>query len=128
MPVFYSPAGNAEIWDEQPAGYLTQTAWNAARAAEAEAAEAARLAEYNSEPARARRLRAERNRRLAATDYLMMRDYPLAEEDERALASYRQALRDLPARDGAPWDGGEENTPWPVMPAALTVNMDSSRP
>lgn len=126
MPVFYSPSGNAEMWDEQPEGYITQEAWNAARAAEeaeAEAAraareaeaEAARLAEYNSVAARARRLREQRNRRLADTDYLMMRDYPLTDEEDRALVSYRQALRDLPAQDGAPWDGGGEDTPWPAL-------------
>lgn len=119
MPVYYSPAGNAEMWDEQPEGYITQEAWNAARAAEEAEAEAARLAEYNSVAARARRLREERNRRLAETDYLMMRDYPLTDEEDRALVSYRQALRDLPAQDGAPWDGGEGETPWPVLNISL---------
>lgn len=104
MPVFYSPSGNAEMWDEQPEGYITQEAWNAAR-----------LAEYNSVAARAARLREARNQRLAETDYLMMRDYPLTDEEERALTRYRQALRDLPAQEGVPWDGGEEETPWPAM-------------
>ena len=33
-----------------------------------------------------------------------------------AVTAYRTALRDLPAQDGAPWDGGEEQTPWPEMP------------
>ena len=117
MPVFYSPSGNAEMWDEQPEGYITHEAWNAARAAEEAEAEATRLAEYNSVRARAARLREERNRRLAETDYLMMRDYPLTDEEDRALANYRQALRDLPEQDGAPWDGGGEATPWPAMPA-----------
>lgn len=33
-----------------------------------------------------------------------------------ALLTYIQALRDLPAQPGAPWDGGGELTPWPDMP------------
>lgn len=47
MPTFYSPIGNAEIWEEKPEGYITQEEWDAARAAEEVAAEAERLAEYN---------------------------------------------------------------------------------
>lgn len=79
-------------------------------------AEAARLAEYNSEAARFERLRAERDRRLAETDYLLMPDYPLSEGQRTVLQSYRQSLRDLPAQDGAPWDGGGKETPWPAAP------------
>ncbi len=84
--------------------------------AEAAAADAARLAEYNSEPARFKRLREARDGRLAATDYLIMPDYPLDEETRIVVAAYRQALRDFPGLDGAPWDGGGEATPWPVNP------------
>ena len=58
------------------------------------------------------RLRNERNKRLAATDYLVLPDYPMS--DASAIRTYRQALRDLPAQVGAPWDGGGENTPWPM--------------
>ena len=76
-------------------------------------AEAARLAEYNSKAARFERLRSERDRRLAATDYLLMPDYPLNDTLKGAVQLYRQALRDLPAQEGAPWDGGGEATPWP---------------
>lgn len=79
-------------------------------------AEAARLAEYNSEAARFERLRAERDRRLTATDYLLMPDYPLSEGQRTVLQSYRQSLRDLPSQEGAPWDGGGEETPWPEIP------------
>lgn len=44
MPVFYSPTGNPEIWDEHPGnGYISKEEHDAALAAE----EAARLAEYN---------------------------------------------------------------------------------
>ena len=101
-------------------------AWQAEKArldAEAEAAEVARLAEYNSEPARFARLRAERDARISATDYLMTADYPLSDEAKAAVRDYRQTLRDLPSRDGAPWDGGEEATPWPDMPAASAVKV-----
>lgn len=59
-------------------------------------------------------LRAERDRRMAATDYLLMPDYPLASDARAAVSAWRQALRDLPAREGAPWDGGGEATPWPT--------------
>lgn len=76
-------------------------------------AEAARLAEYNSEAARFERLRAERDRRLTATDYLLMPDYPISDDQRAVVRAYRQALRDLPAQSGAPWDGGGEETPWP---------------
>lgn len=56
MPTFYSPFGNAEIWEEKPDGYIAQEEWDAARAAEEAAAEAERLAEYNKpENARARK-------------------------------------------------------------------------
>lgn len=57
-------------------------------------------------------LRAERDKRLAETDYMFTTDYPLA--DKSAWASYRQALRDLPAQPGAPWT--EDTIPWPVAP------------
>lgn len=82
-------------------------------------AEAARLAEYNSETARFERLRAERDRRLTATDYLLMQDYPLDDTLKVAVRLYRQALRDLPSQEGAPWDGGGESTPWPDLPAGI---------
>ena len=98
-----------ELWKEEKAR-LEQAAAEA---------EAARLAEYNSEAARFERLRAERDQRLAATDYLLMPDYPLSDDQRIILQVYRQALRDLPSQEGAPWDGGGEETPWPVMPAGL---------
>ena len=79
-------------------------------------AEAARLAEYNSEAARFERLRAERDRRIVATDFLLMQDYPIPADQRTAVQAYRQALRDLPAQEGAPWDGGGKETPWPAAP------------
>lgn len=110
----------AEDYDEQVVPFVKLWQEEKARQEQAVAeAEAARLAEYNSEEARFERLRAERDRRLSATDYLLMQDYPLQEDQRIAVQAYRQALRDLPSQEGAPWDGGGEETPWPVMPAGL---------
>lgn len=64
-------------------------------------------------------LRGMRDGKIAATDYLIMPDYPLPEEKKAGVLAYRQALRDLPAQSGAPWDGGGEGTPWPELPAGL---------
>lgn len=83
---------------------------------EVEAAEAARLAEHNSTAARAARLRAERDARLAATDKYLLADYPISPESLEAVKTCRQALRDLPGKPGAPFDGGGELTQWPHMP------------
>ena len=66
-------------------------------------------------------LRALRDRRLAATDFLLMPDYPISGEQRAVVQAYRQALRDLPAQEGAPWDGGGEATPWPELPAGLKI-------
>ncbi len=62
-------------------------------------------------------LRAARDARLAATDCLVLPDYPIPDDQRAAVQAYRQALRDLPAREGAPWDGGGEGTPWPELTA-----------
>lgn len=43
------------------------------------------------------RLRAERDRRLAESDWTQLPDSPLSPDKRRAWAAYRQALRDLPA-------------------------------
>lgn len=58
-------------------------------------------------------LRAERDKRLAETDYMVMPDYPIEAAKLEAVKAYRQALRDLPQQEGAPWVDGE--IPWPVM-------------
>ena len=60
-------------------------------------------------------LRTERDNRLAQCDYLIMPDYPITEEKRTQVEAYRQALRDLPAQEGAPWDGGGSQTPWPTL-------------
>lgn len=106
-----------EDYDDQVAPFVKLWQDEKARLEQAAAdAEAARLAEYNSEEARFERLRSERDQRLAATDYLLMPDYPLSDDQRTILQVYRQALRDLPSQEGAPWDGGAEDTPWPEIP------------
>lgn len=71
------------------------------------------------------RLRSERDTRI--TDILWMRERhadelelgketTLTPERYTALLTYIQALRDIPAQTGAPWDGGGELTPWPTKP------------
>ena len=108
---------DADSYTDLVAPYVK--AWEEEKARQEQAAaeaEAARLAEYNSEAARFERLRAERDRRLTATDYLLMPDYPLSDDQRTILQVYRQTLRDLPSQEGAPWDGGAEDTPWPEIP------------
>jgi len=55
--------------------------------------------------------RAQRDSLLAATDYLVMPDYPLSDERRDAVIAYRQALRDVPGQAGFP-----ENITWPDKP------------
>lgn len=63
-------------------------------------------------------LRAERNARLAETDYYFLSDvYSGLEENQRVVYSmYRQALRDLPAA----YEGQDDITDveWPELPLA----------
>lgn len=61
-------------------------------------------------------LRSARDAKIAETDYLVLSDYPVDSSARTSVLAYRAALRDLPAQDGAPWDGGGELTPWPVKP------------
>lgn len=72
------------------------------------------------------RLRFERDTRI--TDLLWMRERhadelelgketSLTPEQYTALLTYIQALRDIPAQPGAPWDGGGVETPWPDAPS-----------
>ena len=115
-PPHNEPLG-ADSYAGQVAPYVELWKEEKARLEQAAAeAEAARLAEYNSEEARFERLRSGRDQRLAATDYLLMPDYPLSDDQRIILQVYRQALRDLPSQEGAPWDGGAEDTPWPEIP------------
>lgn len=62
----------------------------------------------------AEQVRLARNRRIAATDYLAMPDYPLSDEDKAAVMAYRQALRDVPTQEGFP-----REVVWPEAPAVF---------
>ena len=96
--------------------YLALQKAKAAADKEAEIAKEASWAMYNSPEALWHRLRKERNKRLAETDYVFAPDYPaLTSESLGAVKSYRQALRDLPSHPGAPWT--DETVPWPDKPA-----------
>lgn len=67
-----------------------------------------------TEEAVAAQVRAERDRKIAESDYLAMPDYPLSDEDKKAVMAYRQALRDIPTQEGFPCE-----VVWPEAPAAL---------
>lgn len=119
--VIVSPSGNMEVWPEDKVaeklsqGYLPLTYWLDIQDAKALEERQAWLNNKETEPGRFQSLRLARDTRIAATDYLMAPDYPLDETRRQAAIAYRQALRDLPAQPGAPWDGGGEMTPWPEM-------------
>ena len=55
-------------------------------------------------------LRAERDRRLAETDWMANSDVTMSS----AWTTYRQALRDVPAQDGVT---GLDNVTWPTKPS-----------
>ncbi len=122
----YDPeTGQGSVWREEDAsaklaeGLITEEAWRERCAEQAAQEYAAWLADPETEAERFALLRAEREARLAATDYLTAADYPLAEEQRAEVTAYRQALRDLPAQEGAPWDGGGKETPWPENPQTV---------
>lgn len=62
----------------------------------------------------ARNARQVRNQKIAETDYLLMVDYPLPEEDLMSVKEYRQALRDVPNQPHFPVD-----IEWPDLPKFL---------
>lgn len=59
-------------------------------------------------PVSADEIRADRNRRLAATDWTQVADAPV---DAAAWANYRQMLRDIPQQAGFP-----ASVTWPELP------------
>lgn len=62
-------------------------------------------------------LRAERDRRLAETDWTQLPDVSLSPEERAAWQAYRQALRDLPAIVGEE-DLLAGRIPWPEPPVS----------
>ncbi len=123
MPTFFSPDGNPEVWAECPAGYFTPDEWQAAHPEPAplaptekelfatlRAARDVRLAEYDTLMAQLARWL-----RIATTESATTALYAKIAE----LDTWAEALCALPSADGAPWDGGGENTPWPEQPNVL---------
>ena len=65
-------------------------------------------------------VRAERDKRITATDYLVMPDYPLDTDKLEEIKAYRQALRDIPQQIGFPWNGPDDPAcPWPDNPQKM---------
>jgi hypothetical protein len=56
----------------------------------------------------AAKVRAQRDEKLAATDWTQLADSPV---NKPTWATYRQALRDVPSQPGFPW-----NVQWPTQP------------
>lgn len=61
-----------------------------------------------TDAAQAQSVRSMRDEKLAKSDYTQLADAPV---DKAAWATYRQALRDVPAQAGFPWD-----VQWPATP------------
>ena len=59
----------------------------------------------------AQSVRSQRDALIAETDYLILPDYPLSEEDRAIVIRYRQALRDVPEQAGFPTEVN-----WPEKP------------
>lgn len=62
--------------------------------------------------AQAKAVRAERDRLLTACDWTAVTDSPLSAESKTAWATYRQALRDIPAQSTFP-----ASVTWPTVPS-----------
>lgn len=56
--------------------------------------------------------RSKRKLLISVTDYLVLPDYPIAEEKKNAIKEYRQALRDITKQAGWP-----RNIVWPEKPS-----------
>lgn len=67
----------------------------------------------------ASQVRAERDRKIAETDWYMMPDYPLNPQNLEELKVYRQALRDVPKQEGFPRD-----VRWPDVPKFLCKDSE----
>lgn len=68
----------------------------------------------------ARNIRAIRDAKLSETDYLVVPDYPISEENLTEVKLYRQALRDVPEQAGFPKD-----VIWPEVPKFLCKDSGS---
>lgn len=66
-------------------------------------------------------VRAERDRRLAETDWYMMPDYPADPETLEVVKNYRKALRDITLQSGFPRD-----VEWPVVPKVFCEDTEGT--
>lgn len=120
--ILISSKGNPEVFDDADAPLRLNMGWtsiedyNEAQRLKKEAAYQAWLVNPDTVPERFEMLRTARDARLKATDYMLMPDYPISAAMLNAVKAYRASLRDLPAMQGAPWDGGGSLTPWPELP------------
>jgi hypothetical protein len=74
--------------------------------------DAARLAyEAECDAAHAKLVRADRDARLAGTDWRVVKALEAGQPQDFAWAAYRQQLRDLTTQEGFPW-----NVVWPTEP------------
>jgi hypothetical protein len=94
MPNYHATAeGNIPFTEEEEIAWAAeQAAWDA-----------------GANNRKAVEVRAERNTKLAATDWTQVADVPQTLKD--SYAPYRQALRDVPLQVGFPW-----TITWPVEP------------
>lgn len=67
----------------------------------------------------ATKVRAERDIKIAETDYYMMPDYPSDPNNIEEMKAYRQALRDVPKQEGFPRD-----VRWPDVPKFLCKDSE----
>lgn len=69
----------------------------------------------------ASQVRAERDMKIAETDYYMMPDYPADPETLEVVKNYRKALRDITLQSGFPRD-----VEWPVVPKVLCEDTEGT--
>lgn len=69
----------------------------------------------------ASQVRAERDMKIAETDYYMMPDYPADPETLEVVKDYRKALRDITLQSGFPRD-----VEWPVVPKVFCEDTEGT--
>lgn len=69
----------------------------------------------------ASQVRAERNMKIAETDYYIMSDYPADPETLEVVKNYRKALRDITLQSGFPRD-----VEWPVVPKVFCKGTEGT--
>ena len=106
VPTFYGTCDDDADTDIPGVlGVLTADEHASAEVAEMEARDAAA----------ARAVRMQRDALIAATDYLLMPDYPISAAQLAEVRAYRQALRDVPLQARFP-----QTIDWPAPPTITT--------